>query len=85
MDFKIQQKRLNQQYGIVTSIELEGGLVQMCNLSELIEEKGIEKGELQLLISLAKEGHLSVELAAQKAKKSVEEFEKLMNDSKCLI
>ena len=32
-------------YGIATSIELEGGLNQMCNLSDLIEERGIQKGK----------------------------------------
>lgn len=31
-------------YGIETTVELEGGLREMCNLSNLIEERGIEKG-----------------------------------------
>ncbi len=31
-------------YGIKTTVELEGGLREMCNLSDLIEERGIEKG-----------------------------------------
>ena len=39
------KKQLHDDYGIATSIELEGGLNQMCNLSDLIEERGIQKGK----------------------------------------
>jgi len=35
---------LNKEYNIATSVELEGGMNDMCNLSDLIEERGIEKG-----------------------------------------
>ena len=38
------QKIMKENYDIVTTVELEGGLVRMCNLSDYIEEKGIEKG-----------------------------------------
>ena len=38
------QKIMEENYDIVTTAELEGGLVRMCNLSDYIEEKGIEKG-----------------------------------------
>ncbi len=38
------EMHLSNEYGFETSIELEGGLKQMCNYSELIEERGIEKG-----------------------------------------
>lgn len=42
-------------YGIETTVELEGGLREMCNLSDLIEERGIEKGEhLHLLTQIQK-------------------------------
>ena len=39
------KKQLHDDYGIATSMELEGGLNQMCNLSDLIEERGIQKGK----------------------------------------
>lgn len=42
---------LSTEYNFETSTELEGGLKQMCNYSELIEERGIEKGERLLLRS----------------------------------
>ena len=35
---------LSNDYHIETTVELEGGLREMCNLSDLIEERGIEKG-----------------------------------------
>ena len=35
---------LYNDYGIETTVELEGGLREMCNLSDLIEERGIAKG-----------------------------------------
>jgi len=35
---------LYNDYHIETTVELEGGLREMCNLSDLIEERGIEKG-----------------------------------------
>ena len=35
---------MKADYNIVTTVELEGGLATMCNLSDYIEEKGIQKG-----------------------------------------
>ena len=49
------EKIIYNDYGIETTVELEGGLREMCNLSDLIEErgiaKGIEKGKDVLLLS----------------------------------
>lgn len=45
-------------------------------------EQGIERGSIQMLISLVKEGALSIEMAAAKAKMSVEEFQRLIEDKK---
>ena len=46
------QKIMKEEYHIVTTVELEGGLAKMCNLSDYIEEKGIEKGIEQGLVAL---------------------------------
>lgn len=35
---------MKRDYDIATTVELEGGLAKMCNLSDYIEEKAIEKG-----------------------------------------
>ncbi|MGN1084507.1 MAG: hypothetical protein ACI4QX_05860, partial [Lachnospiraceae bacterium] len=48
------EKILFDEYDIETSKELEGGLRQMCNLSDLVEERGIEKGKLETLLSLVR-------------------------------
>ena len=42
LNIKEKEKHLSKEYGFETSTELEGGLKQMCNYSEWIEEKGIE-------------------------------------------
>ncbi len=40
---------MKHKYDIVTSVELEGGLAKMCNLSDYIEEKALEKGRAEVL------------------------------------
>lgn len=73
---------LYNDYHIETTVELEGGLREMCNLSDLIEEKGIEKGieqgRLNTLISLVQDGLLPVEEAAKRSEMTVEDFKKLI-------
>lgn len=38
------QKIMKEDYNIVTTVELGGGLAKMCNLSDYIEEKATERG-----------------------------------------
>ncbi len=79
------KKVMQEKYGIVTSVELEGGLAKMCNLSDYIEEKalnrgieqGIEQGTLTTLISLVKDGLLSMETAAERLDITLDVFEEL--------
>lgn len=88
---------MKTDYDIVTTVELEGGLAKMCNLSDYIWEKateggmqkgfekgiekgieqGIRQGAVNELVSLVKEGFLSVEIAAQRAEVTVEEMKSL--------
>jgi len=52
---KEKERHLSADYGFKTSIELEGGLKQMCNYSDLIEERALEKGDrLRLLTQIQK-------------------------------
>lgn len=44
---KEKENRLSTDFDFETSTELEGGLREMCNLSDLVEERGIEKGRLE--------------------------------------
>lgn len=58
----------------------------MCNLSQGVKEEGIEigiqkgvkEGEFLALAELVKDGTLSVDVAAAKAKMTVDEFKKAM-------
>lgn len=52
-DLKPEEKEriLTNDYNIPTTMEQEGGLRHMCNLSDLIEERGIEKGDRLRLLS----------------------------------
>lgn len=38
------QKEMKEKFDIVTTVKMKGGLAKMCNLSDYIEEKSIEKG-----------------------------------------
>ncbi len=91
---KEKETQLSNEYGFETSTELEGGLKQMCNYSDLIEEralergieKGIEKGleqgkiegKLETLLSLVRDGLLSVEEAAKRSDMTVPEVQALL-------
>ena len=44
-------------------------------------EKGLEQGKLKMLISLVKDGTLTVESASAKLEIPIEEFEKMMSDN----
>lgn len=49
MSIEKKENLLTDKYGIETSVEVKERINNMCNLSERIEEKGIEKGIEQLL------------------------------------
>jgi len=44
---EVKKKRLSEEYGLKMSIETERRLSNMCNLSEVMLEKGIEQGKMQ--------------------------------------
>lgn len=69
---------LSEEYDFETSIEMEGGLRLMCNLSDLVEERGIEKGKLETLLSLVNDGLLDLAEAAKRAELGVEEMKELL-------
>ena len=56
----------------------------MCEVIDKIEkrgmEKGIEQGKINLLVSLVKDGDLTIEKASAKLNVSVEEFKKIMSE-----
>lgn len=88
MPEKEKKDRLEKEY----EIKMENGLGEelsfMCNLSDAVEERGIEKGiekgieqgKLEMLISLVRDHVLSTKDAANRAEISEEEFIKLIEE-----
>lgn len=90
------ERILTSDYGIPATMEQEGGLRHMCNLSDLIEERGIEKGmekgvalgleqgklegKLETLLSLVRDGLLPIEEAAKRTEMTVAEVQVLLAD-----
>ena len=56
------------------TVRMEEELEFMCNLSDGVEQKGIQKGIILTLCSLVRDNVLTLEDAAKRAKMSVEEF-----------
>ena len=77
------KKILEEEFGVAMSEELEEGLI-MCNLSQGVKaegrKEGISIGEIGMLVQLVRDGDLKPERAAEKAKMTVEEFKKIMEN-----
>lgn len=81
-----EKKRIiREEFGIATTVELEGGIERMCNLSEGVElrgyKRGVEQGTVNTLVFLVRDGLLSAEVAAERSNMTKEEFEKLLIES----
>lgn len=77
------EKRLQEEFDIKMDEDMKGAWRTMCNLSDLIEErgiergieKGIERGQLTLLSRLIDSEKLTKEEAAAMMNMTVEELE----------
>lgn len=77
---------LEEKYHVEISVEMEGGMKLMCNLSELIEEKGIKKGlkrgieegKVIGILSLVSKNLLTKEVAAVELGLSMDALEQQM-------
>lgn len=67
---------LEKDFDIPMTEKLEGEVEQMCNLSDGVEQKGIQKGTLATLCDLVRDNLLPLEEAAKRAGISIEEFQK---------
>lgn len=68
------KQKLEKEYGIKMSKELESEVSSMCNLSEAIEERGIERGRMYTIYDFIQSGMITPEAGAQKLGISVEQL-----------
>lgn len=79
-NIKPQEKKrlLESEYGIKMSVELESEVSAMCNLSEIVEERGIEKGmekgRFNTIYELVHSGDLSPAVGAKKLGITIEQL-----------
>lgn len=79
---EVKLRKLKETYGMCIERQISGEVTDMCNLSDLIEEKGIakgitqgiEEGKMSTLYDLVKKGMLSLQNAAESAGMTEEEF-----------
>ena len=70
---------LEKNFGIPMTKRMEGEVEYMCNLSDGVEQKGIQKGMISTLCDLVRDNLLALEEAAKRANMSVEEFDRELN------
>lgn len=79
------KKILEEEFGVAMNKELEREVLVMCNLSQGVKaegrEEGINIGEMRMLVQLVRDGDLKIERAAEKAKMTVEQFKKVMENT----
>ena len=76
------KQKLEKEYGIKMSKELESEVSSMCNLSEAIEERGIEqgieRGRMYTICDFIQSGMITPEAGAEKLGISVEQLKEDM-------
>ena len=81
----VTEKILEEEFGVAMNEDLEREVLVMCNLSQGVKaegrEEGISIGEMRMLVQLVRDGDLKMERAAEKAKMTVEQFKKVMENT----
>ena len=75
------KKILEEEFGVAMNEELEREVLVMCNLSQGVKAEGINIGEMRMLVQLVRDDDLKIERAAEKAKMTVEQFKKVMENT----
>ena len=73
---------LEEEYGISMEMKTREELEAMCNLSEAIEERGVERGSFIAFSSLVRDGLLRTDEAARRMKMSEEDFVARMREER---
>lgn len=66
---------------ILASTDSKTEVTNMCSVAQRLEDRGIEKGRIELLVSLCKNGHISIEVAADQMHITPEEFRKYLDEA----
>ena len=77
----VTEKNLEEEFGVAMNEELEREVFVVCNLSQGVKAEGINIGEMRMLVQLVRDGDLKIERAAEKAKMTVEQFKKMMENT----
>ena len=75
------KKILEEEFSVAMNEELEREVLVMGNLSQGVKAEGISIGEMRMLVQLVRDGDLKIECAAEKAKMTVEQFKKMMENT----
>ena len=75
------KKILEEKFGVAMNEELERKVLVMCNLSQGVKAKGINIGEMRMLVKQVRKGRVTIEEAAEDAGMTVEEFKKVMENT----
>lgn len=75
------EKILEEEFDVAMNEELEREVLVMCNLSQGVKAEGISISEMRMLVQLVRDGDLKIERAAEKAKMTMEQFKKMMENT----
>ena len=70
---------LENDFGIPMTKKMESEVEYMCNLSDGVEQRGIEKGKISTLCDLVRDNLITIKEAAKRADMTIEEFEIELN------
>ena len=74
MKIETKKRTLESDYGLPMSQQLEMEVAAVCNLSDIVEERGKEQGRLETIYDLVQSGFLTLEQGAEKLNISVEKL-----------
>ena len=65
MEIETKKRTLESDYGLPMSQKLEMEVAAMCNLSDIVEDRGKEQGTLATVYKLVQSGELTLEYIAK--------------------
>ncbi|WP_051205811.1 hypothetical protein [Butyrivibrio sp. FC2001] len=77
---EIKRKRLSEEFNVVINDETERRISEMCNLSQVLIDEGIEKGELSGKVTARYEDGMSIEDIAEKTQISIDEVKTILRE-----